>query len=71
MRRRSQPPIAASAKATVSPEPHFTVAEVAAIYRVTPRTVRNWIYGGLLRAWRRGRLIRIPQSALENFDERS
>jgi excisionase family DNA binding protein len=50
------------------PEPHFTVAEVAAFYQVCPRTVRNWVGDLTLRAWRKGRLIRIPQSALEEFD---
>ena len=48
-----------------NPEKHYTVAEVANIYCVTARTVRNWIARGELRAWRRGRLIRIPQSALD------
>jgi excisionase family DNA binding protein len=49
-------------------ERHYTVAEVAEIYRVTTRTVRNWVNDEELRAWRKGRLIRIPQSALEEFD---
>jgi excisionase family DNA binding protein len=48
-------------------EPHYTVAEVAKLYQVCPRTVRNWIRDRSLRAWRQGRLIRIPQSALDEF----
>ncbi|MEQ1714659.1 MAG: helix-turn-helix domain-containing protein [Hyphomicrobium sp.] len=53
------------------PERHYKVAEVAERYFVTPRTVRNWIQNDSLRAWRRGRLIRIPQSALDEFDAKS
>ena len=51
-----------------TPEARYTVREVADIYRVTPRTVRHWIDNEELRAWRKGRLIRIPQSALVEFD---
>jgi excisionase family DNA binding protein len=54
--RRKSPP----QPATI-PEPYYTVREVAEIYRVKPRTVRNWIKGEELRAWRRDRLIRIPK----------
>ena len=50
------------------PERFYTVRDVADIYRVTPRCVRQWIDNKELRAWRRGRLIRIPQSALVEFD---
>jgi excisionase family DNA binding protein len=52
-----------------SPEQYFTVNEVAEIYRVTPRTIRNWTDRGLLKAWRKDRLIRIPRSALDKFDK--
>jgi excisionase family DNA binding protein len=58
-------------KGKKGPERHYTVAEVAAIYCVTPRTIRNWVDDGSLRAWRRGRLIRIPKSALDEFDGQS
>lgn len=51
-----------------TPEPHYTVREVADMYRVTPRSVRHWIKNGQLRTWRKGRLIRIPRSALAEFD---
>lgn len=52
-------------------EQHYTVAQVAALYQVDPKTVRNWIRCGALRAIRKGRLIRIPQSALKEFDRNS
>jgi excisionase family DNA binding protein len=51
------------------PERHYTVSEVAEIYRVTSRTVRNWIKDKKLRALRKGRILRIPHSALGEFDE--
>ena len=50
-------------------ERYYTVAEVAAIYRVTTRTVRNWVYDGKMRAFKKGRMVRIAQSALREFDE--
>lgn len=59
---------AVSSNSSSAPEPHYTVHEVANLYRVTPRTVRHWIAKGQLRVWRKGRLIRIPQSALIEFD---
>jgi excisionase family DNA binding protein len=59
---------ATSPNPSSTPEPHYTVREVADIYRVTPRCVRHWIENEELRAWRKGRLIRIPQSALVEFD---
>lgn len=52
-----------------SPERHYTVSEVAAIYRVVPRTVRNWINDGKMRALRKERLIRVPLSSLREFNE--
>lgn len=48
---------------------YFTIQEVANRYRVVPRTVRNWIARRWLRAVRKGRLIRIPDSALVDFDD--
>lgn len=50
-------------------EPHFSVEEVAARYRVCDRTVRNWVARRAMRAVIIGRLIRIPASALKEFDE--
>jgi excisionase family DNA binding protein len=45
----------------------LTVAQVAAAYRVHPKTVRTWIKSKLLRAVRNGRLLRISQHALREF----
>lgn len=48
----------------------LTVAEVADHYRFTPRTIRNWIKDGAIQAVRIGRSIRIPETALRDFDEK-
>jgi excisionase family DNA binding protein len=50
-------------------EHHFTVAEIAARYRVTARTVRGWIADKKMKARRIGRLLRVPQSAVDTFDK--
>jgi excisionase family DNA binding protein len=50
-------------------EYHYTVAEIAARYRVKPRTVRGWIADDKMSARRIGRLLRIPQSAVDAFDK--
>jgi excisionase family DNA binding protein len=49
-------------------ERHYTVREVADRYRVEPATVREWIKRKWLRAIKPGRVIRIPDSALIDFD---
>ncbi len=49
-------------------ERYFKVLEVAERYRVVPRTVRNWVKRRWLLATRKGRLIRISQAALDEFD---
>lgn len=51
-------------------ERQFTVKEVAINRRVVPRTVRNWIKLRGLRATKVGRVIRISQSALNDFDRK-
>lgn len=51
---------------TASPD-LLTVREVALLYRVTPRSVRNWIKDGRLPAVRMSqRSVRIPRSAVFN-----
>jgi len=53
---------------------YYTVKEVAAHFRVSPRTVYTWIEMGMLRAIKiygegtRG-TIRIPREALEEFEK--
>jgi len=46
---------------------YFTPEEVAARFRVTPRTVRRWAAEGKLEAIRVGRQWRIPADALERL----
>lgn len=69
MKRRAPSDFSVRPEKAPSPERYYAVAEVAAIYGVTPRTVRNWVKRGEMRAWRKGRIIRIPHSALREFDE--
>jgi len=45
----------------------YTVTEVASIFRVTRRTIRQLIHSGTLPAMRLGRAYRIPQSAIERY----
>jgi excisionase family DNA binding protein len=47
--------------------PLVTVAEAASVFCVCPKTIRNWIKGGLLTASRIGRVVRIPRSELERL----
>ena len=48
-----------------------TVEDVAAFFDRSPVTVRGWIRGGRLRAYRfRGREYRITESAVEEFRQR-
>lgn len=49
---------------------HFTVADVARMYRVSDRTVRNWIKRRWLHAEPLGRLIRISAASLSKFQRR-
>lgn len=51
-------------------EDFLTLREVAALLRVSPRTVRNWIYGDALRACRFGSHWRIERLELEAFIRR-
>ena len=43
----------------------ITPGEVAEIFKVTEKSVRNWIAGGKLPAIRIGRTIRVRREALE------
>ena len=49
---------------------YYTVAEVADRYRVRPRTVRCWIKRGELVALKPGRLLRISDRALSDFEKK-
>lgn len=43
----------------------YTIAQVADMFQVDPRTVRRWIAEKKLDAFRIGRMIRIPQTAID------
>jgi acetyl-CoA synthetase len=45
----------------------FTIQEVAARLKVTPKTVRQWLQRGQMRGIKAGKLWRIPESALDEF----
>ncbi len=48
----------------------YTVNEVAAMFRVHQRTVRNWVNEGSLRAYKlANKTIRIPESAIKEFEQ--
>ena len=52
-------------------DPDLTVDEVATSFGRSPVTVRGWIRDGRLSAYRfRGREYRIPESAVEEFQQR-
>ena len=51
-----------------TPPVTFTVEEVAAKWRCNPWTVYRLVERGQLGAFRIGRRIRIPQSALDAFE---
>ena len=49
---------------------YLTIQEVAQLYAVSERTVRNWIYEGKLEARRvGGRVIRIESRSLDSLTE--
>ncbi len=43
----------------------LTVAEVAALLRVSEKSVREWVKSGRLPAIRIGKVIRIPRSSVQ------
>lgn len=47
----------------------YTPKEVAALLKVSERTVRRWIEEGKLSARRFGRQLRIPKEALDTFGQ--
>lgn len=50
-------------KAPLLPET-FTSREIATIFKVTERTVRNWIKEGILPSVRIGHVVRVPAEAV-------
>jgi excisionase family DNA binding protein len=47
----------------------FTVEEAAKHFKVTTKTIRNWIVEGRLKASKPGRHWRIPESAIRALSE--
>ena len=47
--------------------PFITIAEAAAVFAVTRRTIHNWIRGGLLAASKIGGVVRIRRSEIEKL----
>lgn len=47
---------------------YVPVAEVADLFGVSRETVHAWTRGGLIRAVRIGRTVRIPRSELERLE---
>jgi excisionase family DNA binding protein len=45
----------------------LTIAEAAAVFAVTRRTIHNWIKGGLLAASKIGGVVRIRRSDVEKL----
>jgi excisionase family DNA binding protein len=48
-------------------ETYFTVKEVAATLHVHPDTVLRLIHSGALRSVGKGKLLRVPQSAIDDY----
>jgi excisionase family DNA binding protein len=48
-------------------EQYYTVEEVAQQFKVSDQTVRNWIKKGRLQAIQVASVIRIPESAINDF----
>ena len=47
--------------------PLLTIAEAAAVFAVTRRTIHNWKKGGLLAASKIGGVVRIRRSEIEKL----
>ena len=50
-------------------EKYFTCEEVAELYRVKLSTVWEWVRSGKLRSVKIGRVYRVKQSALDEFEK--
>ena len=48
----------------------LSVAEVAEVLRVDPRTIRGMVFRGEIDGMRAGRVLRIPPDAIENLSRR-
>jgi excisionase family DNA binding protein len=59
------------AAAPQPPPKLLTIKEVAARFGCTPRTTQRWISTGELPVIRRGRLVRIPETALYEIQNRA
>ncbi len=54
-------------KTTIGEVSFMTVAEVAAIMRVSKMTVYRLVHGGEMEAVRVGRLFRVPENAVNEY----
>lgn len=50
---------------------YYTPEEVAAIFKVKPMTVREWLRNGLLKGIKVGHSWRISEASLKKFEELS
>ncbi len=55
----------------MSEDKYFTPEEIAEKYKVSKATVYNWIQKGKLKAIRLGKSVRIPESALNDFIQKT
>jgi excisionase family DNA binding protein len=62
-------PMSPDPRPPTSQDEFLTVHEVAALLRLNPQTVRNWIAAGQLPAVRIGRRVRITRADLERTIE--
>ncbi len=51
----------------ITQTPLITIAEAAAVFEVTRRTIHNWIKGGLLAAKKIGGVVRIRRADIEKL----
>ena len=53
-----------------TPDPLYSISDVAEYLRVTPRTVRRWVHDGAITAYRFGRQWRFKSSDFQEFAEK-